>query len=59
MRVLKKLLPDVRGRQAQRHSKLAAFICGILASGSIQLPKVARKMFSKPYPSSREKPLSQ
>lgn len=58
MSALKKFMPNVRGRQAQHLTTLAAFICAIVASGSIQLPKVAKKIFDGATPPSREKRLS-
>jgi hypothetical protein len=58
MSALKKFMPGVRGRQAQHLTTLAAFICAIVASGSTQLPKVAKKMCDGASPPSREKRLS-
>ncbi len=51
-------MPNVRGRQAQHLTTLAAFVCAIVGSGSTQLPKVARKICSEATPASREKRLS-
>ena len=58
MRVLKKFLAEVRGGQAQHLTSLAAFIRAIVASGSTQLPKVAKKICDRAAPASREKGLS-
>ena len=58
MCALKKFMPAVRGRQAQHLTTLAAFICAIVASGSTQLPKVAKKICDGAIPASREKRLS-
>ena len=57
MSTLKKFMPGVRGRQAQHLTTLAAFICAIVASGSTQLPQVAKKICDGTT-SSREKRLS-
>lgn len=51
-------MPNTRGRETQYLMTLAAFICGIVASGSTQLPKVAKKMCGEAFPPSREKRLS-
>jgi hypothetical protein len=51
-------MPNLRGRQTQHLTTLAAFICAIVASGSTQLPKVAKKMSDGAFPPSREKRLS-
>jgi hypothetical protein len=51
-------MPDVRGRKAQHLTTLAGFICAIVASGSTQLPQVAKKICDGASPSSREKRLS-
>ena len=58
MSALRKFMPDVRGRQAQHLTTLAAFICAIVASGSTQLPQVAKKICDGASPPSREKRLS-
>jgi hypothetical protein len=58
MCALKKFMPNVRGRQAQHLPMLVAFICAIVASGSTQLPKVAKKICNGFAPASREKRLS-
>jgi hypothetical protein len=58
MSAIKKFMPAVRGRQAQHLTTLAAFICAIVASGSTQLPKVAKKICDGACPPSREKRLS-
>ena len=58
MSALKKFMPGVRGRQAQHLTTLAAFICAIVASGSTQLPKVAKKICDGASPPSREKRVS-
>ena len=51
-------MPGVTGRQAQHLTTLAAFICAIVASGSTQLPQVAKKICDGANPPSREKRLS-
>ena len=48
----------MRGRQAQHLAILAVFVCAIVASGSTQLPRVARKICAEATPASREKRLS-
>lgn len=58
MCALKKFMPGLTGRQTRHLSTLAAFICSIVASGSTQLPKVARKIHDGASPPSREKRLS-
>lgn len=58
MSSLKKFMPNVRGRQAQHLTTLAAFICAIVASRSTQLPIVGKKICDGAAPPSREKRLS-
>jgi len=58
MSTLKKFMANVRGRQVQHLATLGAFICGIVASGSTQLPEVAKKICDGAAPASREKRLS-